>query len=266
MSSSFTTKPLISCHGQLLNFQSICSSLEQVGIKSGDDICVHTSIMRLGRNLVSKEQLLGTLVAALREVIGPTGTLLMPTFTYSYCHQQVYDVRNTPSTMGTLTEYYRKLPECQRTLDPIFSFAISGCHTDFYLHENMSSCFGPNCVYDLLTQRDGKIVIFGDKRTGYTYLHYTEEKEKVDYRFHKTFSGITINATGQEQQTSIDYFVRYLDRPSVFTGFVEVLEKHHAIKETCLGGGELCAFSCRDFDRIFTDLIRHDVHRYLIQL
>ena len=105
MATEFTTEPLINYQGQNLDFASICQALEQIGVKAGDDICVHSSLMRLGKILVTPKQLLDTLIAAFREVIGPQGTLIMPTFTYSYCHQQIYDVLHTPSTMGILTEY-----------------------------------------------------------------------------------------------------------------------------------------------------------------
>ena len=105
-----TTEPVFSFNGQNFGFHELCQALDKVGINAGDDICVHTSLMRLGKILVKPNIFLGTFVAALREVIGPNATLIMPTFTYSYCKQQVYDVRNSPSTMGILTEYYRKLP------------------------------------------------------------------------------------------------------------------------------------------------------------
>ncbi|HIX56358.1 MAG TPA: AAC(3) family N-acetyltransferase [Candidatus Anaerobiospirillum pullistercoris] len=267
MSTDFTyTEPIFSFDNQNFGFNDLCCVLQEVGINAGDDICVHTSLMRLGKILVKPNIFLGTFVAALREVIGPDATLIMPTFTYSYCKQQVYDVRNSPSTMGILTEYYRKLPECQRTLDPIFSFAVSGKHADDYLHAKATSCFGSNCLYDLLTKRNGKIVILGDKRTGYTYDHYVEECVQVDYRYYKTFSGTTIDANDNEFQSSINYYVRCLDRPSTFalSGTHYVLEHNHLSKAMSLGGGEILAFECAPFKEALSELLQHDAHRWLI--
>lgn len=261
-----TTEPIFSFNGQNYGFHELCQALDTIGIKAGDDICVHTSLMRLGKILVKPNIFLGTFVAALREVIGPDATLIMPTFTYSYCKQQFYDVRKSPSAMGILTEYYRKLPECQRTLDPIFSFAVSGKNADDYLHAKATSCFGSNCLYDLLTKRKGKIVILGDRRTGYTYDHYVEECVQVDYRYYKTFSGTTIDANGNEFQSSINYYVRCLDRPSTFalSGTHYVLEHNHLSKEMPLGGGEILAFECAPFKEALSELLQHDAHRWLI--
>ena len=77
MATNFTTEPLINYQGQNLDFASICQALEQIGVKAGDDICVHSSLMRLGKILVTPKQLLDTLIAAFREVIGPQGTLII---------------------------------------------------------------------------------------------------------------------------------------------------------------------------------------------
>lgn len=261
-----TTEPIFSFNGQSFGFQEICQALDKIGISAGDDICVHTSLIRLGKILVKANIFLDTFVTALREVIDSNATLIMPTFTYSYCKQQVYDVRNSPSTMGILTEYYRRLPECKRTLDPIFSFAISGKNANYYLHADVHSCFGIDCVYDLLTKRNGKIVILGDRRTGYTYAHYVEECVKVNYRYYKTFSGTTIDADGNERQSSINYYVRCLDRPSTFSisGLHYVLEHNHLSKEMPLGGGEILAFECAPFKEALSEVLQHDAQRWLI--
>lgn len=32
----------------------------------------------------------------------------MPTFTYSFCKNEIYDKLNSKSTVGVLTEYFRK--------------------------------------------------------------------------------------------------------------------------------------------------------------
>ena len=248
MATEFTTEPLINYQGQNLDFASICQALEQIGV------------------LVTPKQLLDTLIAAFREVIGPQGTLIMPTFTYSYCHQQIYDVLHTPSTMGILTEYYRQLPECHRTIDPIFSFAVSGPNADYYLNEEASSCFGVNSVYDLLTKRNGQIVVFGEKGKGYTFVHHIEEEVPVSYRYYKTFAGTMIDAQGHERQTSIRYFVRHLDRRSVVYGIkvLDFLEHQGLSSELPLGGGTICAFACQPSKQALLQLMREDEQQLLM--
>ena len=109
-------------------------------------------------------------------------------------------------------------------------------------------------------------MILGDRRTGYTYDHYVEECVQVDYRYYKTFSGTTIDANGNEFQSSINYYVRCLDRPSTFalSGTHYVLEHNHLSKEMPLGGGEILAFDCAPFKEALSELLQHDAHRWLI--
>lgn len=238
--------PLLKLQDQQLDYDGLCRAFEQVGLRPGDEICVHSSLFHLGTLMAKPQDFLAGMVAALRESIGPEGTLIMPTFTYSYCNSEIYDMRNSRSHMGILTEYYRKLPECIRTRDPLFSFAISGHSTAAYLQNDVTSCFGKDSVYDVLNRRGGKIVVLGDRANGYTFGHYVEECMMVSYRFFKTFSGTTITEDGTELQNSIDYFVRKLDGRSILSGakVLDYLKQRHLATEIKLMGGDLCMFPC----------------------
>ena len=63
---------------------------------------------------------------ALDEVLGPKGTIVIPTFTYSATKGKPFIVEETPSTVGDLTEFFRKQPGVLRSCDPIFSVAVRG--------------------------------------------------------------------------------------------------------------------------------------------
>lgn len=39
-----------------------------------------------------------------------------------------------------------------------------------------TSCFGENCVYDILSKINGKIILLGSKTNGYTFTHFIEKK------------------------------------------------------------------------------------------
>ncbi|MBT0830581.1 sporulation protein Cse60, partial [Campylobacter lari] len=102
----------------------------------------------------------------------------------------------------------------KRTNDPIFSFAIKGAKEELFLKDT-TSCFGENCVYDVLAKENGKLVLFGSKIVGYTFSHFIEEKAHVPYRYFKNFSGKIIDENGKILQKNIKYYVRKLDENSV---------------------------------------------------
>ena len=184
--------------------------LKKLGIKEGDCICVHTELMNLGTPLVSKEEFLNAIISCFLEVLTDKGTLIMPTFTYNFCRYQDYDKLHSKSTMGILTEFFRKMKGVVRTNDPIFSFAIWGAKTKDFLKDT-PTCFGEGCVYDMLHKNNGKIVLFGTENLGYTFTHFIEERLNINYRHFKEFSGKLIDENGLIHLKSIKLFVRDIE-------------------------------------------------------
>jgi aminoglycoside 3-N-acetyltransferase len=226
----FTKRDLLEC-------------LSGIGISRGDHICVHTSLPCFGVPLCNINEIrgpnfLGVFIDALSETIGETGTLLMPTFTYSFCRGEVFDVQNTPSTVGSLTEYFRKLAGTERTRDPIFSFALRG---DMDYLDISNSCFGPGSVFDKLYKNGAKVIHLGaDIGNGLTFMHYVERKFGVPYRYDKIFRGTVIdNGTAQEEE--FEYYVRRLDAPSIISAAIlrEFLLEAGSYKTVPFAGGHI---------------------------
>src|SRR5437868_14678503 len=84
------------------------SKLEELGLKPGDIVLVHSSFKSLG--VTDPEEIIG----ALLDVLGPEGTLLMPALTYLQDPPHIHDTRQTPSCVGYLTEYFRARPGTRR--------------------------------------------------------------------------------------------------------------------------------------------------------
>ena len=104
--------------------------------------------------------LLDTLVDVLKECVGKNGTIIMPTFTYSFCKGEVFDVDNSKSTVGILTEHFRSLPAVKRTQQPIFSCAVYGKKQEYYLNVSKDS-FGKGSIFEKLHKDNGKILFLG---------------------------------------------------------------------------------------------------------
>lgn len=189
------------------------SLLAQLGVKSGDTLCVHSELISLAKPLLPKAEFLKAIIDVLLDLLGKDGTLLMPTFTYSFCKDEVYDALKSPGVMGVLSEHFRRMSGVRRSMDPIFSFAVFGARADMFMGE-YDSCFGKGSVYDRLCELDGKILLFGTQDKGYTLTHHAEELVGVGYRFFKEFRGESVDINGVKSSASIKYYVRHLDRPS----------------------------------------------------
>ena len=67
-------------------------------------------------------------MAALLEAVGPSGTLIAPTFNFGFTRGEPFDARATPSKMGAITELVRTDPRATRVAHPIYSFAVIGAY------------------------------------------------------------------------------------------------------------------------------------------
>ena len=108
------------------------NALQHLGVVPGDVLMVHSSFDRfLGFRGGPVE-----VIRALQDVLGPRGTLMMPTLPFTgsaieYTSRDlVFDVRRTPSRMGFITEVFRRGPEVVRSLHPTHSVAVWGNNVD----------------------------------------------------------------------------------------------------------------------------------------
>lgn len=159
-------------------------------VKPGDTILVHSAFKSLGPIEGGAE----TLITMFLELLGPKGTLLLPTFNFqSWTEQHYFDVKETPSKMGIVSEVALQRSDCKRSSHPIYSFAVIGAHTNDFLNSNDTEAYGPNSVFSLFHKLNGTIVSIGlDFNNTFSFHHYVEYRVGCEYRRVKEFSGIYI--------------------------------------------------------------------------
>ena len=146
----------------------------------------------------------------IREVIGPAGTLLFPTYpnhrisSYEYLRQgNVFDVRRTPSYTGILTEFARRQRGAVRSLHPTKSVcAIGPASKEITATHHLSPYPYDTCSpYYKMIERGGKIIGLG-ATTNYISFGYCVDdalKEKFPVRVYhdELFDAPCINYEGQ---------------------------------------------------------------------
>lgn len=193
----------------MLTFDKMVGEFRAFGIEAGDTLLVHSSYKSFG-GVDGGPQ---TVIDALIHVLGDDGTLIMPTFNFDFCRGEHWDVRETPSQMGIITELVRKDPRSQRVFHPIYSFAIIGKQADFLTKDRYKSSYERDSVFGKLRQLDGKIMVIGlSYNDSMTFFHHVEELEGVDYRYLKTFTGMVTNEGGNTYEDSFQMLVRDIDR------------------------------------------------------
>src|SRR5665811_1974068 len=93
----------------------LVKGLKQIGLRPGDVVFFQVSHLALGpvECASSEDAVCELLYSAMREVIGPDGTILVPAFSFSFLRNEDFDFQTTPSIQGPWSssldflEYFR---------------------------------------------------------------------------------------------------------------------------------------------------------------
>lgn len=190
--------------------QEIIELVTSLGVGAGDRLMVHSFIPSLG---IVEDGLTG-LEEALREVLGPDGTLMVPTFTYSFRRDEVFDIRNSKSTVGAFTEFVRKRAGAVRSACPLFSMAGIGPDADWLLQRRTPACFGVGSVFETLFDNSVKFLGLGvDYNQGFSFCMHLEKLAGIPLRQSRTFHGDCRDWEGHVYQDQAIHYVRVDDPP-----------------------------------------------------
>ena len=166
--------------------QPLVSDLLRLGVATGDLLLVHSSLRSLGHVPGGAE----TVIRALLQAVGDTGTLLMPALSYEFvtARQPLFDARRTASCVGTIPETFRKLPGTLRSVHPTHSVCGAGARAAELLsrHHLDHTPVGPNSPFSLLPKVGGKILMLGCGLRPNTSMHGVEELVEPPYLFSDT--------------------------------------------------------------------------------
>ena len=174
--------------------KDLIQSFRELGLNTGDIVMVHTSMKQMGYVCGGAQ----TVIEALMETVGATGTIMMPTQSWKNLdpetgvHQDAdpedwqtirenwpaYDKNLTPTnTMGAVAELFRQFPGSIRSDHPARSVCAWGKHAAYLTAEHsLSNIFGDGSPIGKLYELDGKVLLLG---TGYdksTSLHLADAR------------------------------------------------------------------------------------------
>lgn len=222
------------------NRDQMAQALADVGLKHGDVVFSHSNIGYFGfpEGGRTATEIFQTILEAFQDVIGAEGTLVVPTFTYSFCKGLPFDPASTPSTCGIFTEMVRQHPAAYRSHDPIFSVSALGEQAKFLADHVSIECFGKDSFWDRFLHADG-IICNLNFDAGSTFIHYIERCLNVPYRYDKLFTGFCVNQ-GQLVKGAAIYFCQDLSNPdtvAAFEPFDALARKQGVAKSAIVGRG-----------------------------
>lgn len=114
----------------------IIEVIRQSGVNPGRPILVHSAMGNFYNYQGTAEELIDKLL----EFVGPEGTVCMPAYPKDkFNDQQVFDVRNTKSAAGYLTEVFRNKPGVNRSLNQLHSVCALGKDAEYITKDHHKS-------------------------------------------------------------------------------------------------------------------------------
>lgn len=187
---------------------NIADSFKSLGVLSNDIVMIHGDAGVAAQfTHIDSNQRVQELIRQIIEYFSPEGTVVVPTFSYSFTKNENFDVNNTPSKIGKFSESFRRYPLIRRSSHPIFSVAGIGNHFEKFEKSRIDDCFGEGTAFDLIYKLGGKIICLGCDFDRVTFAHYVEQYFGVPYRYMKNFSGCVIK-DGNQNQITTSYYAR----------------------------------------------------------
>ena len=247
--------------GQIYTTGDMLKALQELGADKANVLYIHTDI-GFGRPLAKRKELLQKLYLVLTSL--GVKTLILPTYTFSFCNNQDFDVHNSKTTMGMLNEFVRNQDGVFRTSDPLMSVCVAGEVPSEYHNLSKISC-GKGSTFEIMSKSDDNMFLFfGAKPTEcFTYIHYIEAIYGVPYRYDRKFTG---NVTDNGQTSKQEYILCALYDtvvPYVKMSYQNRLEEKGILKKLNFAQGELMLIKGKSAFNESVAMLDEDINVFL---
>jgi len=164
----------------MMTQKQLSAEFECIGIRLGDLVVLHASFKSLG----GLEGGPAVVSRAMRDLLGPSGTLLMPTFTYSLpmWNQPPFDARTASSRVGAVSEAFRKEPGVIRSNHPTHSVAAAGRLAEELTRGHRdATALGRESPFGRAYRHGAKILMLGCDQISNSSIHLCEVLAELPY-------------------------------------------------------------------------------------
>ena len=168
------------------SLEQLVHDLQQLGVQGGELLFIHSSFKSLGPVDGGAQ----TVVTALEQAVGKDGLILMPSFNLVEHEQRplTWNIESTPSTVGWLTEYFRRMPGTIRSNHFSHSVAARGKDAEAFVADhhrregyaspvdldNWGRLYGWHSPMLKAYRAGGTLLMLGVDYESSTYVHVVE--------------------------------------------------------------------------------------------
>lgn len=179
-------------------FEGLCSELRQLGVRTGQPIVVHSALRMLGPVDGGAD----TVIRALQDCVGDSGTLLFPNLNipheFSAASPPRFDLQKAGirEQLGVLPQRFKESYAREFSRHPTHAMMGAGPHCGrlFSGHEEAGMPCGPGTPWWRLAATDGAILLLGATQQNNTSIHGPEEVHAGYQLSADVIEGVVIDA------------------------------------------------------------------------
>jgi len=261
--------PFLFKHGsQEIGPNDLLNILQRFETDQCDVLYVHTGVQFGLPNLkLGRRALLDSMADVLYKLNVPT--MIMPTYTFSFCNSEVFDREKSASSMGALNEHLRTRHNWTRSCDPLMSNILYGKEHGLIANIGKNSV-GKDSTFDLLAKSGlrVKFLFLGPRvHDCFTYMHYLEDVKKTPYRYEFEFSGTIIDG----EHTYEDKYTLFIRDDCVEAGggakiYENILIERGLAKFELLGGGAVTVLDLESAQETYIELLEMSPNFYIEEI
>lgn len=246
----------------MITKNELIQEILQMNIKSTDTLLIHSSLKSLGHVVGGAK----TVVEAFMEVIND-GLLIFPTHTWGIIRNdlEVFDINNTPSNVGAITNAALDTKAFIRSSHPTHSVCAYGKNAKEYIKndDNATTPCGVNGCFGSLKNMNAKILFLGAPLSKNTFIHSIEEEMNVPDRF---TSHIYHFYSKDENGNIKDYYMpRHFSSKSAhisdhYEKLLPILIKNDACEKVKLGESTSYLVDATKCYKIVKELLSNNIH------
>jgi len=249
------------------SFDDIRNAYEGIGVTKGSTVMLRTDFRSLGFfENGDKERMLFAHFDVLADLVDLSkGTIVVGTSSTYLCDtDKPFDVENTPSERGLLTEFFRTRESAVRSFHPFMSYSAVGKNAGHICNNVSRHPYGPETPKDRLLDLNARCVSVGlHPRFTCTIVHHIEFLVGVPYRYVKEFIHPVVR-NGKIIREPFYLYVWYkecnIKRNYNVKIFNRFFKEGYTIQDHGLGRGKVYGYSMVDFYRSTIQAFRDDIY------
>ena len=223
------------------------NQLKIMGITAGDTVLMHSAFRVLNGFEGTPDQV----IACVLNVIGESGNLVMVSMPYTgstaaYLQAGIpFDVQQTMSAMGVITEIFRQTPGVVRSVNPAHPILAWGPAAPWLIadHEHTRYSCGKGSPFEKLVHVQAKALFFDVSLRRMTFFHYLEDlfQDTLPVKLYEEtpLGSIVIDTSGNTKAVQTYVFSSAARRYRNGQNLREALRKANIIESKTIGNTQL---------------------------